>query len=305
MTSINSKESNSKASGPKRALKFMLPAAMVVGLALVSIAAFLVTGPESPRANPGLSKANAAVAQLSHGKFSAVSTFSGPSDNIVGVRIGPVADKKAPKAIVWMVDGKYIMAGQLFDASGKNLTDAASTEANMTKSPEEIAALALQSKGFVEGTSGPLMVSFEDPNCMFCHKFSESIENALAAGQLRVKVVPVGFLKGEDSLNRAAAVLQAASPEKAWADNMKNFDAAHELGGLAPAKPTPDTLKALSDNLDLLRSTGKVATPTLIFCRKGDKTPELFSGIPQEFQAILKNPAELTSVKPDGTCAKP
>lgn len=274
---------------------------------LVVIAAFVMTagGPQRPETfgadSPLTKQAEAVVDAVSHGTYKAELTFKGPERGIVGVLSGPVSAPALPKVVVWLVDGKYFVAGPLFDMKGNNLSRKALETLSPGPGGAKIAAQALRATGFTMGTAGPVVLSFEDPNCMYCHKLSEEAKPLLAAGKLRIKVVPVGFLKGEESVDRAAAVLQSSNPAQAWEKNMDTFDSAHELGGIAPVKPSVASSVALHANLDLLESTGKLATPTLLYCLKGDKEPQVFHGIEQG--QLDRVSGRLVAIKADGSCS--
>ncbi|EGQ61689.1 thiol:disulfide interchange protein DsbG, putative, partial [Acidithiobacillus sp. GGI-221] len=137
--------------------------------------------------------------------------------------------------------------------------------------------------GFTVGHAGPLMVVFMDPNCIYCHKFWDEAQADIRAGKLRLKVIPVGFLK-PTSLAKATTILQAVDPALAWGHNERRFQKNIEEGGEKPAAHLD--IKAMADvraNTALLGSTGKMATPTLVYCQHGDKTPLVLHGIVPDF----------------------
>lgn len=153
-------------------------------------------------------------------------------------------------------------------------------------SPADAAAAALLARqamhttAFTIGKSGPLIVAFEDPNCRFCNQLSEEVDPLAAAGKVRIRVVLVAFLK-PDSEARAAGILQSADPAAAWARNQADFDHGAEEGGYPGAQASFDTDRALRFNLDILRASGEVATPSVLVCEKGAKTPILMRGVPK------------------------
>ncbi len=243
--------------------------------------------------------AQALVGAISHGKMGLVKMFPGPESNIVGV----IA--KAPngqKVLGWMIDRKYMAIGALIGVSGKNLSAVnAENEGLMAKplSANVTASRALSAPGFTVGHAGPLMVVFMDPNCIYCHKFWDEAQADIRAGKLRLKVIPVGFLK-PTSLAKATTILQAVDPALAWGHNERRFQKNIEEGGEKPAAHLD--IKAMADvraNTALLGSTGKMATPTLVYCQHGDKTPLVLHGIVPDF---LNGLGAVVGLSPTGKC---
>jgi thiol:disulfide interchange protein DsbG len=110
---------------------------------------------------------------------------------------------------------------------------------------------------------------FEDPNCSACHAFGKSVGPSIDAGKLRVRVIPVGFLK-PDSAARAAAILSAKEPAAAWRANEATFKIAVEEGGYPAGRPAPAALAQVRANTQLLSrvNQGRIATPTILYCDK-------------------------------------
>ncbi len=240
------------------------------------------------------------ISEVTHGSVHAVSTFPGPAANIVGV-IGQ--DQAGKKLMAWVVDGRYLATGPLFAMDGDNLTlDAASSHGLVAKPmrPEELGRAAMAAKGFTMGRAGPLVVAFEDPNCIYCHKLSQEAEPLLAAGKLRLRVVPVGFLKPDSAL-KSAAVLTAQEPSKAWERNEAIFNDSTEVGGIAPAEPTSPALADVKANTDLLSKSGALGTPVMVICRKGTAAPGIMHGLtPGMFVGAVDGAGSVTDA---GGCA--
>lgn len=239
------------------------------------------------------------VGAISHEKMRLVKVFPGPESNIVGVIAkGPAGQK----ALAWMVDGKYMAIGALIGADGKNLSVVnAEKEGLMAKplSANVVASRALLAPGFTVGHAGPLMVVFMDPNCSYCHKFWDAAQADILAGKLRLKVIPVGFLK-PTSLAKATTILQSADPATAWAHNEKRFQKNIEEGGEKPALHLdPKATADVRANTELLGSTGEMATPTLVYCQHGDKPPLVLHGIAPDF---LNGLGQVGTLTPNGKC---
>ena len=239
------------------------------------------------------------VQSISHGKMHFVKVFPGPERNIVGVIAQAPTGQKV---LAWMVDGKYMAIGALIDADGKNfsLLSAAKNGLMAKPLPANItAARALSAPGFTVGHAGPLMVAFMDPNCIYCHKFWDAAQADILAGKLRLKVIPVGFLK-PTSLAKATTIMQAVDPALAWANNEKKFQKNIEEGGEKPALHLdPKAIAAVRANTALLGSTGEMATPTLVYCGHGNKTPLVLHGTVPDFWNGL---SQVGTLSPGGKC---
>ncbi|WP_438266993.1 hypothetical protein [Igneacidithiobacillus copahuensis] len=59
-----------------------------------------------------------------------------------------------------------------------------------------------------EGTKGPVIYDFFDPNCPYCHGMYDEEQPLIRAGKLTVRYVPVAYLM-PSSAPEAAAILQS------------------------------------------------------------------------------------------------
>ncbi|WP_298171369.1 thioredoxin fold domain-containing protein [Acidithiobacillus sp.] len=133
---------------------------------------------------------------------------------------------------------------------------------------EPIAPAVMKAPGFMIGHAGPLIVVFMDPNCIYCHLLWDALQKPVANGQLRAKIIPVGFLKNS-SVAKAATILAANDRAAAWANNEKGFNDNTEEGGTRPLAHVPSKdIAAINTNTALLQTSGEEATPTLLFCQK-------------------------------------
>jgi thiol:disulfide interchange protein DsbG len=239
------------------------------------------------------------VGAISHGKMRLVKVFPGPESNIVGVLAkGPAGQK----VLGWMIDRKYMAIGALIGLDGKNLSVVSAEKEGLMAKPlptKVTASRALSAPGVTVGHAGPLMVVFMDPNCIYCHKFWDAAQADIRAGKLRLKVIPVGFLK-PTSLAKATTILQAVDPALAWAHNERRFQKNIEEGGEKPALHLdPKALVDVRANTALLGSTGEMVTPTLVYCQHGHKTPLVLHGITPDF---LNGLGQVGDLSPSGKC---
>lgn len=241
------------------------------------------------------------VQGVTHGGLHAVSTFPGPGKGITGV-IAQAAN--GHKMLAWMIDDRFLAPGPLLAADGTNLTmQAAQTQGLMPKpmAAGAVAKAAMAAPGFTIGKSGPMIAAFVDPNCIFCHLLWGALQPDVQAGKVRVKIVPVGFLK-PGSVAKATTIMMQKNPAQGWAYNEQHFRVHAEEGGTVPVKPLNPKIRAeIAANTRLLAKTGAVATPTVVICEDHAKTPTVLHGVPRGALRSLLTSAG--SLEGNGTCA--
>lgn len=271
----------------------------------IALGTVLMTGAWSAAAaasTPADSAGYAAMMHtLSHGKERLLKTVPTSVPGLTEL-VGEASTGQ--KSLVFGLDNRYLIVGPIVGANGKVLNQTLAQSAGLIPKPLPVTTLALRAlhaPGFVLGHAGPLLVAFMDPNCIFCHLFYESERANLQAGKLRIKVVPVGFLK-PSSLPKAVSILEAKNPAAAWAADEAGFNVKTEEGAAKPAAnlKVPATAQ-IQANTRLLARSGEVATPTIIACLKGAAAPVLWHGISPE--AHKKIPGELSELHPTGFCA--
>ncbi len=246
--------------------------------------------------------AQSLVGGLTHGQGTVEKTFSGPG-GLTGVVVG--IDGHQSLAYV-TPDGHYLVAGAILNASGQNVLQKDAVRYGVIPASEKPTALARAvAKGdtFVVGKAGPEMVAFIDPDCIFCHKFYEEAKPLMDSGKLRVRFVVTAFLK-PSSLPRAEAILGAADPAAALAENEAHFNDTTEEGGIAPAKnASAEVARAVHGNTQLLQKSGEVATPTVIYCSAAGK-PTLEHGVPGSGKPLSAFAGSIQSLGANGTCSR-
>ncbi len=105
-----------------------------------------------------------------------------------------------------------------------------------------------------EGSKGPVIYDFYDPNCPYCHEIYTWLQNPIHSKQLRVRFITVGFLS-PSSAGKAAAILSAHNPLAALQLNESKFGTkGGPEGGIQPASLAVQNKMnaALSFNASLL-----------------------------------------------------
>ncbi len=130
-----------------------------------------------------------------------------------------------------------------------------------------------------EGRGNHIVYVFFDPNCPYCHKLFLATRFMIKHGQLQLRWIPVGILT-RTSMDKAAAILDAANPRAAFYANETQYHRTRKHGGLGPlADPEPATIAHLKANADVLARSKMMMVPTLLFRNKAGRA-ELLEGAP-------------------------
>jgi thiol:disulfide interchange protein DsbG len=147
-----------------------------------------------------------------------------------------------------------------------------------------------------DGNGDQIVYMFFDPNCPYCHKvFDSFMKIRKDMPNLQFRWVPVGMLT-PTSTTKAAAIIQAKDPLKAFYESEHNYgflDSGNG-GGIEPAKQVTAKASAmLLENLSILQGDNLYAIPIIVF-QADDGLPFYFSGARPEAQlrAILKHVAK-------------
>ncbi|WP_035211311.1 thioredoxin fold domain-containing protein [Acidithiobacillus thiooxidans] len=263
-------------------------------------AALLMGGAAAVSAQAAVPDYGPMIQKLSHQRLHLVKTVP---TGVAGLTALLAETASGKKNLAFGLDGKYLIPGPVIGVNGKMLNTEMAEKLGLVPKSLPVAQVlnqAVTAPGFVLGHAGPMLVAFMDPNCIFCHKFYESVLPELKAGKLRVKVVPVAFLK-PSSLPKAVAILSAKDPAKAWAFDEAHFNVHTEEGGITPAKnlKVPATAR-IEANTHLLARTGEIATPTVLVCRKDGK-PVLWHGVTPDHLKQIRVGA-IGDLLPTGSC---
>ncbi|MCE5361329.1 MAG: thioredoxin fold domain-containing protein, partial [Acidithiobacillus sp.] len=148
-------------------------------------------------------------------------------------------------------NGKYVFMGGIFDASGKNYSVTyahkylPAADLPHVVSPVAMGKAVTQTTNFLIGNPAAKksvwMVA--DPNCIFCHLAWEHLKPYVDKGDLKIHLIPVGFLK-PSSLDKAATILESKDAARAWRYDEAHFNVQEEEGGIIPPLPAGATAEA-------------------------------------------------------------
>ena len=237
------------------------------------------------------SKAKILVDKVTHGQASVRRIFDGPPGS--GLTGAVIAGGNHSPVVVWITaDGKTLIAGNVFDPKGRNLTRLATLRlaevpspgtrgipipsAPVASSPSQTVPVVLAPGVFRtrtgsvhvlrEGTGPRTVWIFLDPDCIWCHRLYTGLKAHPLPADVAVNWVPVAFLK-PSSAGRAETLLAGGLP--ALDRDETRFDRTHEEGGV-PETHRPDLEAKIRENTRILVTLGGTMTPTVVFQdRKG------------------------------------
>lgn len=236
----------------------------------------------SPESRDNLNKI---LKHISQGQAEVVKTFDGP-DGLIGVI---AKDTQGQSIVLWASPGGNILIpGAAIDAQANNLNETMRLDLGLDSPAEATLARAANpnARAILQGTKGPILTVFIDPNCIHCHHLFKAVQQPVSDGKLRVRYVLNGFLN-ETSKGIAAAIIGSNDPLAALLKAENGYDEKKGLAGLPPLNPVPsDLASAIDENNKTLQAAGGVSTPTLIFCNN-EKKVQIVQGSPKELNALL------------------
>ncbi|MFN7026345.1 MAG: thiol:disulfide interchange protein DsbG [Pseudorhizobium sp.] len=184
-----------------------------------------------------------------------------------------------PLALYLTPDGEHVVVGTLVDEAGQDMAEAQLKEMVDAPITEEGWEQLERSTWVKDGSPDApgIVYVFTDPNCPYCHQFWKAGRPWVEAGKVQLRHVMVGVIR-QDSPAKAAAILEAKSPEEALAENEHKY----EDGGIAPLETiSPAIAEKLEHNATLMTELGFSGTPAIVF-RKADGSIGQMAGLPQD-----------------------
>ncbi|WP_303749387.1 thiol:disulfide interchange protein DsbG [Stenotrophomonas pigmentata] len=238
--------------------------------------------PAATAAKPAAANEPAVVKTLRSQGVEFMGTFETP----VGLTGYAGVAGQRPLGVYVSKDGEYAVVGTLVNAKGEDVSAAKLKELVTGPMGQQAWAKVEASHWVRDGKADAprVIYSFSDPNCPYCNRFWEAAQPWVAAGKVQIRQILVGVIR-EDSANKAAAILGAASPEQALIQNERDF----AKGGIKPLATVPAAVQAkLSANEALMLDLGFQGTPGILF-KDADGTVQMRSGMPQgdDMQTVL------------------
>lgn len=129
--------------------------------------------------------------------------------------------------------------------------------------------------------SAPLLYIFVDPACPYCKAYYRDLQKHIDAGEVRVKLLPVGMVT-EQSADLASLLMASASPTGTW------NEIAHDNYAALRGVPTEAQKRPIADNTDLLLRHNITSVPFSVY-RGLDDRVMVVAGQPPDLTSVLSN----------------
>ncbi len=166
-------------------------------------------------------------------------------------------------ALYLTADGKNVIAGNLYDAEGNDLSTTPLEKLVYAPMAKEVWAKMQKSHWIQDGdTNAPRTVNlFSDPNCPYCNMFWEQARPWVKAGKVQLRHIMVGIIR-EDSPGKSAALLAANDAPKA----LQEHESAGKASKLKALEKIPADIQAqLNANMQLMDELELSATPAIFY----------------------------------------
>ncbi|KAA0944447.1 MULTISPECIES: thiol:disulfide interchange protein DsbG [unclassified Pseudomonas] len=166
-------------------------------------------------------------------------------------------------ALYLTADGKHVIAGNLYDEGGNDLSTAPLEKLVYAPMAKEVWAKMEQSSWIQDGNKdAPRTVYlFSDPNCPYCNMFWEQARPWVKAGKVQLRHIMVGIIR-EDSPGKSAALLASKDTQKA----LQEHETAGKGSKLKALDKIPAEIQAKLDaNMQLMQELELSATPAIFY----------------------------------------
>ena len=211
-------------------------------------------------------------------------------------------------------DREFVLLGMLFDKTGKmitlqqvsalqkeggpvldilkaetqskdpSVTDKLPSEGDIVKklkSPSEQLFGDIEAANWVPlgKTTAPVMYMFIDPQCPYCHEFMKTLRKDIEAGNIQVRMIPVGFK--DDTRAQAALLLAVSDAQARW---YRHIDGDKEA---LPVTPGVNE-QGVERNMSIMQSWKLNVTPLSIY-RGQDGTVKIVQGRAKDLKTLLSD----------------
>ncbi|AFJ02497.1 Thiol:disulfide interchange protein DsbG precursor [Methylophaga frappieri] len=176
-------------------------------------------------------------------------------------------------------DGEFAIVGDLIDSQGNNLGADAIYELVSAPHNQRIWENVTKSAHWIKDgdASAPRIIyTFTDPYCPYCHRFRELAADHIDAGAVQLRHIIVGILQ-ENSLAKAAQIMNSDSPESAWQRFLANKET--QTSAILPLSDGTKGQQRVLANNALMEQLGLLTTPSTLYQdERGDI--HLLEGLP-------------------------
>ncbi|MEG0481517.1 MAG: thiol:disulfide interchange protein DsbG [Acinetobacter sp.] len=191
-----------------------------------------------------------------------------------------------PSTVFIAKDQKYYLVGDLFDQSGKNLTEQAINTHVKNAVLDEIWKSLEKSTWIQDGQNSAerIIYVFNDPNCSYCHTFWKQARPFVNSGKVQLRHIMVGIIR-PSSKGQAATILGSSDPAKFFTE-YNSANGKSKLKEMQTNTISKDLLDKLNSNEKLMDKYGFYATPALIWKdSKGEVQSQ--QGVPKDLNKLL------------------
>ncbi|WP_191486592.1 thiol:disulfide interchange protein DsbG [Pseudomonas sp. FEN] len=183
-------------------------------------------------------------------------------------------------------DGKHVIAGNLYDADGQDLSQAPLQKLVYAPMAKQVWGQMEKSNWIADGKADAprIVYLFSDPNCPYCNMFWEQARPWVESGKVQLRHIMVGIIRA-DSAAKSAALLSAKDPQSALHDHEK----AGKGSSLKPLDKIPAPIQAKLDaNMKLMEDLELSATPAIFYLdENGDLQQQQGAPSPDKLVKIL------------------
>ncbi|MGH8418490.1 MAG: thiol:disulfide interchange protein DsbG [Pseudomonas sp.] len=190
-------------------------------------------------------------------------TIKGTFDAPGGLKGYAAEFQKQAMALYLTSDGKHVLAGNLFDEKGEDLSEAPLQKLVFEPMTKEMWSQMESSTWIADGaqTAPKVIYLFSDANCPYCNMFWEQARPWVKSGKVQLRHIMVGVIR-EDSAAKAATLLADANPEVA----LQKHEQAGKSSTLKAMSSIPKDIQAKLDaNMKLMEDMGLSATPSIFY----------------------------------------
>ncbi len=199
---------------------------------------------------------------------------------------GILFDPKGKAITVEQVSRLRQQSGEVLDSLTADVTqppthvqDAAKADRYEFKTPSEQLYFDIENANWIPvGQAGtPLLYSFVDPQCSYCHNMMIALKPHIESGRVQVRIIPVGF--SDETQAQAAYLLAAPSPvDLYWRYLEGDKDA-------LPASPEISK-QGVQRNMSLMQSWKLDVTPLVVYRGKDGKV-KIIRGMPKNLDSLI------------------
>jgi|GEM_PF-6965933 len=153
------------------------------------------------------------IAPMFSAKAQTISYFTAPNDMIA---LGVVTRDFKKQVYYTNANGDFVISGMFYDTQTKQNFNAAVNDKLVITLPEALTQGISELPSISHGSGEQVVYALVDPNCGYCKRFYQKVEQQMASGQfdgVTVKYLPVGILS-QDSKFKAEAIMSLPVEER-------------------------------------------------------------------------------------------